>query len=101
MKEAYSANQTSDVNAYLDLLETKQELIAAAGGNLAHKLFGTVYQVYSDARKLNTSLHDPNDGKVSGDFGRSVMSNTAKIDTQFKLDAVRKIEDELKTVWKI
>lgn len=100
LKESYAANQT-DVNAYLDLLESKQELIAAAGGNLAHKLFGTVYQIYSDARALNASLHDPNDGKVFGDFGRSVMSNTAKIDTQFKLEAVRKIEDELKTVWKV
>lgn len=100
LTQAYSSNlSAAETTAYLDLLETKQELIDAAGGNLAHKLFGAVYQIYSEARALNPSLHDPNDGSMFGDFGRSVMNNTASIDAQFKLNAVRKIHDELKTAW--
>ncbi len=100
LKEAYAANQTADIKAYLNLLETKQELIDAASRNPAHQLYGAVYQIYSTAHNQNPTLHDPNDGSVFGDFGRSVMSNAVPIDTQFKLDAVRKVQDELKTLWK-
>lgn len=71
--------------------------------NLAHQLFGTVYNNYLAAWEKNKTMTHPHDKCFKNDFGRNAFIGEAQnlIPVEFKIQALQEVIRSLKDAWKI
>ncbi|MBS0604381.1 MAG: hypothetical protein JSS60_05005 [Verrucomicrobia bacterium] len=71
--------------------------------NLAHALFGKLYENYLKAWESDKSMVHPHDGKFKGDFGRHGFCSTGevKISPEIRMQTLKELSDQLKATWKI
>ncbi|MBS0604384.1 MAG: hypothetical protein JSS60_05020 [Verrucomicrobia bacterium] len=105
LEEAVNFQDVATMAGMLNLLE-EMNLTAAdlpvGHNNIAHRLFGLMYSLHTQARSTSSSLTDPNDSKFKGDFGRNAFRMKDKgIDATIKLEAIKRMRDDLKAAWKV
>ncbi len=105
LDDAVNLEAPGDVISMLKILEDVQlDAIDRPSGshNIAHTLFGMMYNLHNEARRTNSSLIDPSDRQFNGDFGRNAFrSFIAGIDPEIKIRAINAMQDALKAAWKV
>jgi len=104
LEDAVNANQFEDVRVALSALEELKMSpndMPKEQPNLAHALFGKMYNKHAEARKNKPTLVDPRDWKFRGDFGRKAFSMSDGIDVGDKIAVIRDLLQELKKVWQV
>ncbi len=106
LKTAIDRGDQAIIEEILDTLE-KMKLDAKdlpqGQSNLAHALFGKVYQVYLNAWEHDKGMVHPHDGSFKGDFGRNAFIGEVSetVPAQYKLQALEEISNSVKEAWKI
>jgi hypothetical protein len=72
------------------------------GKNMAHILFGNLFNLQCKARETNSSLANPSDSKFKPDFGRCALDRpNDEVSLDVKIEAIQRLYEELKKAWKI
>jgi hypothetical protein len=97
--------QIEEIGKMLKILEEIQmdpRDLTAEQKNLAHCLFGFMYNLHCDARKTNASLIDPHDSQFKSDFGRNGFTCFVRGTVSgVKIDAINALRRDLKAAWKL
>ena len=104
LEDAICFEQVDDVEKLLKTLETTPMDLKdlPKDKNIAHTLFGYMYQMHLEARKTDRSLIDPDAEKFKSDFGKLAFPCFEDgIDSSIKIQALQMLREELKKAWKL
>ena len=102
--DAVYANRFGDANVVLNILERlkiSSNDMPKEQYNLAHALFGKMYNKHVESRKNVPTLVDPSDRKFHKDFGRAAFNTSDGVLVVDKTSVIMNLYQELKKVWQI
>jgi hypothetical protein len=88
----------------LEKLKLDPRDLPKGASNIAHALFGKLYELYKvDAEKPKSALEHPHSNKFKGDFGRHGFHGTGEVPVprEYQIKALQEISAAIKASWKI
>ena len=104
LEKSVNFEDVESTKTFLKILEGTQlqNHDSINGVNIAHLLFGSLYQLHTEARKSDPTLIDPNHAQFNGDFGRNAFQTLInELEKKLKLQTIIKVHNDLKTLWQI
>lgn len=106
MSDAIAQKDVKSLRQYLAVLENlnlDEKDLPKGVKNIAHALFGALYQDYKKAWEVEKSMTHPHDGAFKGDFGRHAFNDTGSVNipARFKTAVIEQFTEQLRQAWKL